>query len=264
MPIEQAVIAMPGGAPAEARPLADRSGFDWAGRRVALAGRRLGVPVRGTVYGALLNYRGALAALGASVDQPPYKAPPRAPVLYIKPRNTLIGHGAPIPVPADAPELEMGAALAVVIGRAATRVPRERALAHVAGYTVANDVTVPHASYYRPSVRLRCRDGFCPIGPWVIGRDHVNDPDRLALRVFIDGALRQQASTSDLVRPVAALIADVTAFMTLAAGDVLLVGVPAGAPRARAGQTVTVEIDGIGRLDNRLVGEDDLVLGESA
>lgn len=220
--------------------------------------------VRGTVYGALLNYRGALAALGDAAHAPPYKAPPRAPVLYIKPRNTLAGHGAPIPVPADAPELEIGAALAVVIGRTATRVRREHALEHVAGYTIANDVTVPHASYYRPSVRLRCRDGFCPVGPRVVAREQVVDPDALEVRVFVDGELRQRNTTANLVRPVAALIADVSAFMTLAEGDLLLVGVPEDAPRARAGQAVAIEIDGIGRLENRLVAEADPAAGESA
>ncbi len=107
-------------------------------------------PPRGTVYGTLLNYRGALAALGEAVHKPPYKAPPKAPVLYIKPANTWIGDGAPIPVPSDAEALQMGAALGVVIGRTACRVPVEAALDYVAGYVVVNDVSVPHDELLPP------------------------------------------------------------------------------------------------------------------
>jgi 5-oxopent-3-ene-1,2,5-tricarboxylate decarboxylase / 2-hydroxyhepta-2,4-diene-1,7-dioate isomerase len=210
-------------------------------------------PMRGTVYGTLLNHRDALAVLGEQVDAAPYKAPPKAPILYIKPRNTVVGHRVPVVVPADAPELEIGATLGIVIGRTASRVDEAQALAFVAGYTVVNDISVPHASVYRPSMRFKCRDGFCPIGPAIVARALVPDPDALGIAVAIDGATVQRSSTAGLVRPVARLIADVTEFMTLFAGDVLMVGVAAGAPRARAGQTVAITIHGVGRLENELV-----------
>jgi 5-oxopent-3-ene-1,2,5-tricarboxylate decarboxylase/2-hydroxyhepta-2,4-diene-1,7-dioate isomerase len=218
----------------------------------------------GNVYGALLNQRGALAALGAAASQPPYRAPPRAPVLYIKPRNTLNGPGGAVAVPADAPELEVGATLGVVIGRTACRVAAGEALDYVAGYTIVNDVSVPHANFYRPSIRLKARDGFCCIGPAVVARAQIADPDALGIRVYVDGQLAQSGSTRDLVRPVRQLIADVTEFMTLAAGDVLLVGVPPGAPRVRAGQGVAIEIDGIGRLENSFVVEAPAGAGSAA
>jgi 5-oxopent-3-ene-1,2,5-tricarboxylate decarboxylase/2-hydroxyhepta-2,4-diene-1,7-dioate isomerase len=208
-----------------------------------------------TVYGVLLNYKGALAALGDTVNEPPYKAPPKAPVLYIKPANTWIGDGAPIPVPGDVEALQMGAALGVVIGRTACRVPAESALDYVAGYTVVNDVSVPHGSFYRPSIRFKCRDGFCPIDTAVVDRARVSNPDALRVRVFVDGALRQENTTANLIRPTARLIADVTEFMTLAEGDMLLTGVPENAPLARAGQRVAIEIEGVGRLENPLVAE---------
>jgi 5-oxopent-3-ene-1,2,5-tricarboxylate decarboxylase/2-hydroxyhepta-2,4-diene-1,7-dioate isomerase len=211
--------------------------------------------VSGTVYGVLLNYRGALAALGDTVNEPPYKAPPKAPVLYIKPANTWIGDGAPIPVPGDAEALQMGAALGVVIGRTACRVPAESALDYVAGYTVVNDVSVAHESFYRPSIRFKCRDGFCPIGTAVVDRARVSNPDALRVRVFVEGVLRQENTTANLIRPTARLIADVTEFMTLAEGDMLLTGVPENAPLARAGQRVAIEIEGVGRLENPLVAE---------
>jgi 5-oxopent-3-ene-1,2,5-tricarboxylate decarboxylase / 2-hydroxyhepta-2,4-diene-1,7-dioate isomerase len=209
----------------------------------------------GTVYGTLLNHRTALAALGATVDEAPYRGAPRAPVLYIKPRNTLSTDGASVTVPADAPELEIGATLGLVIGRPACRLTERGALECVAGFLIMNDVSVPHSSLYRPAVRLKARDGFCPLGPRVVPRDEVANPDALTIRVSVDGALVQVAATAELVRPVARLLAEVTEFMTLAPGDVLAVGVAAPAPRVRAGQQAGIEIDGIGRLANRFVGE---------
>lgn len=200
----------------------------------------------GRVYGTLMNHRSALQALGAAVGAAPYKAAPVAPVLYIKPRNTLTG---PVVVPPGVEELEVGACLGVVIGRTACAVTQGRALDFVAGYLIVNDICVPHSVYYRPSIRLRARDGFCPMGPRVVPRSALPNPDGLQVRVFVDGELRQSASTSELVRPIARLLADVTDFMTLAPGDVLAVGAAAPAPRVRAGQQVAIEIDGVGRLE---------------
>lgn len=212
-------------------------------------------PALGTVYGVLANYRGFVEALGDAVNTAPYKAPPKAPVLYLKPRNTVIGAGMPIPVPDGVPALEVGACLGIVIGQTACRVRESEAHGVVAGYTIVNDVSVPHTNYFRPAVRFKCRDGFCPVGPWIVGARHVPEPDRLSIRVTVEDRVVQVASTADLVRPVARLLADVTEFMTLSPGDVLLVGVPPGAPHAAPGQRVAIEIDGIGRLENPLIAE---------
>ena len=209
----------------------------------------------GVVYGTLLNQRGALAALGAAASAAPYKAPPKAPVLYVKPRNTLNGPGGVVCLPSDVAELEIGATLGVVFGRAACRVPAADALEFIAGYTIVNDLSVPHESFYRPSIRFKARDGSCCIGPEVVARVRIPDPDALGIRVYVDGQLAQQGSTRELIRPVRQLIADVTEFMTLQPGDVLLAGVSPGAPRVRAGQAVAVEIDALGRLENRVVAE---------
>jgi 5-oxopent-3-ene-1,2,5-tricarboxylate decarboxylase / 2-hydroxyhepta-2,4-diene-1,7-dioate isomerase len=202
----------------------------------------------GAVYGALLNHRSALAALGESVNQPPYRAPPSAPVLYIKPRNTLGLSGDVVRIPAGTPDLEVGACVGVVIGRTACRITELRALDYVAGYLIVADVSIPHANYHRPCVRFKAGDGFCPLGPSVAARAAVADPDALTLRTYVDGALVQTASTADLIRPAARLLADVTEFMTLAAGDVLALGAAGPAPRARSGQTATIGIDGLGSL----------------
>lgn len=209
---------------------------------------------RGTVYGTLLNHHDALAALGEQVHAAPYKAPPKAPVLYIKPRNTWAQPGGAVVVPTDAPELEMGATLGLVMGRTACRVSAADALSFVAGYVVMNDISVPHAAVYRPSMRFKCRDGFCPMGPVVSAHAGIN-PGALAITVALDGTVVHRSSTAGLIRPVAQLLADVTEFMTLHPGDVLAVGVAAGAPRARAGQTVNITIEGVGQLTHTLVAE---------
>ncbi|MGS1010619.1 fumarylacetoacetate hydrolase family protein [Achromobacter anxifer] len=206
-----------------------------------------------TVVGAALNTRQALAALGDAVDAPPYKAAPKAPVLYIKPANTYARHGDAITLPADVDEVEVGACLGVVFARRATRVSEAEALDHVAGYRVVADLSVPHASYFRPALKQKCRDGFCPIGLDLAPVAAVGDPDALDIEVRIDGQVAQRASTADLIRPVARLIADVTQFMTLEAGDILLVGAPHGAPRARAGQRYEISISRVGTLGNALV-----------
>jgi len=207
----------------------------------------------GVVYATLLNHRSAWQELGEAVNHPPYDAPPKAPVLYVKPRNTLAASGDPVPVPAGVIELELEASLGLVIGRPACRLEEARALEYLAGYLIVNDVSVPHRPYYRPSIRARARDGFCPVGPRVVPRAAIANPDDLAIRVFIDGKLRQQTGTSQLVRSIRRLLADVTDFMTLSPGDILAVGAAAPAPRVRAGQQARIEIDGLGQLENPFV-----------
>jgi 5-oxopent-3-ene-1,2,5-tricarboxylate decarboxylase/2-hydroxyhepta-2,4-diene-1,7-dioate isomerase len=224
----------------------------WAALAADKSGPAFLPPTRGTVYGTLLNHADALAALGDQVNAAPYQAPPRAPVLYIKPRNTLAGHREVVVVPQGVAELEIGATLGVVIGSTACHVTEAHALSHVAGYTVVNDISIPHASFYRPSLRFKCRDGFCPIGPAIVARKMVSDPNSLSVAVSVDGRVVFRSRTDRLIRPVARLIADVTQFMTLRPGDVLMVGVAAGAPRARAGQVVTITIDGVGSLETPL------------
>jgi 5-oxopent-3-ene-1,2,5-tricarboxylate decarboxylase/2-hydroxyhepta-2,4-diene-1,7-dioate isomerase len=210
----------------------------------------------GVVYGVLLNDPASLAALGDAVHGLPYKAPPRAPVLYLKPRNTLAGDGSTLHVPAGFDGVEIGAALGMVIGRTACRVEEADALAHVAGYVAVNDACLPHDSYYRPSLRWRARDGFCPMATTVAHASAVPDPDAVDMRVTVDGVAVHVTSTRGRVRGAARLLADVTAFMTLQPGDVLLLGASHGAPTARAGQAVRVEIDGVGHVDSRVAFEE--------
>lgn len=209
----------------------------------------------GVVVGALLNDPAQLAALGDAVHLPPHKAPPRAPVLEVKPRHTLAGDGAVVVVPEGETALEVGASLAIVIGRAACRVSPDDALDFVAGYLIAADFSLPLSAHYRPAVRLKARDGFCPLGPQVVPAAQVADPDALVIEVRIDGELVHAHATGGRVRGVAALIADVTGFMTLNPGDVLLLGRSQGVPLARAGQAVEIGITGLGALRCSLAAE---------
>ena len=225
------------------------------GRGVDASTLAFEVPVTGCVYGAALNFRGVLSELEPHFHRPPHERPPVAPVLYIKPRNTWRPHGRPVPLPDGIEAVEIGATLGVVIARDASRVPRGRAAEVIAGYTIVNDVTIPGGGLFRPPLRSKCRDGFCPIGPWIVPRDAVASPDALEIRASVNGKLRMENTTANLLRDIAGLIADVSEFMTLRAGDLLAVGVPERPPLARAGDRMTVEIAGIGRLENTLLPE---------
>lgn len=227
-------------------------------------------PLSGTVVGALLNHRVDWQGLGAAADATPYKGRANAPVLQVKPRNTLrvdSGAGVHVHVPAGEPAVAVGASLAIVIGATACRVSAAQALGHVAGYTLAADICVPHPGpqeHYRPAVRHRARDGFCPLGPRIVPASAIPKPDALEIDVAIDGKPGHRAGTGERVRSVAQLIADVSAFMTLHAGDVLLLGTPPGAPRVAAGQKVVIALPAIGLLRLSFVPEPDGPAGAAA
>jgi 5-oxopent-3-ene-1,2,5-tricarboxylate decarboxylase / 2-hydroxyhepta-2,4-diene-1,7-dioate isomerase len=197
----------------------------------------------GTVYGTLLNFRGELQALGAKVNEPPYKAPPKAPVLYIKTANTFSADGADIPVPARVPQVEVGATIAMVM-----KAPRE-----VGGYVLMNDLSIPHASFFRPPVKLKCLDGFLGVGGKLLAAHEAEDPSKFRLEVRINGELRQSVDFANLVRDARQLLADVGEFMTLRAGDVLMLGCDTGRPLAKVGDRIELRADGLGTLTNRLV-----------
>ena len=200
---------------------------------------------RGTVYGTLLNFRGELDALGAKVNEPPYKAPPNAPVLYIKPANTWTENGAAIALPAHVAEVEVGATIAMVMKSA-----RE-----IAGFVLMNDLSVPHESFFRPPVKFKCLDGFLGIGDRIRARNEAGDPAVFKLEVRINGTLQQTVRFSQLVRSADKLLADVSEFMTLGEGDMLMLGCDVGRPRARVGDRIDISMPALGTLTNTLVAE---------
>jgi len=212
------------------------------------------LPPVGTVYGVALNDRRLLGERLDEFKQPPYQEPPQAPVLFIKTPNTLNRDGGQVAQPRGE-RLQPGPTLAVVIGRDASRVKAADALGHVAGYVIGNEFSLPEDSYYRPAVKVKCRDGFCALGALVAAAD-VPNPGHLGIRLLVNGELRQTGTTADWVRPLPQLIEEITEFMTLYAGDVLLTGTPPGRVDVVPGDTVVVEIDGLGRLTNSIVAED--------
>jgi 5-oxopent-3-ene-1,2,5-tricarboxylate decarboxylase/2-hydroxyhepta-2,4-diene-1,7-dioate isomerase len=223
-------------------------------------GQTLGLPrlpfllsAENAVYGVALNYRAEWERWELRMRSEPYRQPPVAPVLYLKPRNTWIGNGDAIPLPPDVEQVKVSGTLGVVLSRTAYRIAARDALAYVAGYTIVNDVTVPHDSYYRPALRERCRDGFCAVGWALVSPNQVPNPNAVEIRMSVNGQARAAVSTASLVRPVEWLIADISEFLTLGAGDVLLVGELPDAPLVSAGDRVRTEMDGFAALENPVV-----------
>lgn len=204
----------------------------------------------GTVYGTLLNFNAELAAMQPQMNQPPYKAPPIAPVLYIKPANTWSANGASIAVPARVPEVEIGAAIAMVMSGGSNRQIH---------YVLMNDLSIPHSSFFRPPVKFKCLDGFLGIGSHTLETDQ---PQDFKLEVRVNGEVVQKLDFSQLVRPAAQLLVDVSAFMTLRNGDVLMLGcdcLPSGKrPLAKVGDVITIHSTSnpaLGTLSNTLIAE---------
>jgi 5-oxopent-3-ene-1,2,5-tricarboxylate decarboxylase/2-hydroxyhepta-2,4-diene-1,7-dioate isomerase len=190
----------------------------------------------GTVYGCLLNFQREWDLWAPRMGQDPHKGPPRAPVLYVKSANTFNPSGT-LMLQDGVKEVDIGATLGLVMGAHDT--PHSAVL--------LNDWSVPHESYYRPPVKFRCRDGYLGCGsppvPWP-----TLDLASLSITVQINGQRVQTVRLSELVRPVEQLLTDVGEFMSLQAGDVLMVGTDVLAngqrPRARAGDTVCLSAPG--------------------
>jgi 2-keto-4-pentenoate hydratase/2-oxohepta-3-ene-1,7-dioic acid hydratase in catechol pathway len=176
---------------------------------------------------------------------------PSSPLIFLKPSTAVIGDRDAIRLPPSSTQVDYEGELAVVIGRPARNVTPEEALAHVFGYAAANDVTA--RDQQRADVqftRAKSYDSFCPIGPWI---ETVLDPADLRLVTRVNGEVKQDASTKLMVHDVRAQIAFMSAIMTLLPGDVILTGTPAGVGPIVAGDTVEVEIEGIGTLTNPVV-----------
>ena len=216
----------------------------------------------GTVYGTLLNFRDEVEFLAPQMTQAPYKAPPKAPVLFVKTANTWSPSGADVAVPSRIAEIEVGATIGMTIGPVAHVLSASSAIFSIAGYVLMNDFSVPHASFFRPPVKFKCLDGFLGVGTQQVSADRAGDPSQFKLEVRINGDLRQTVDFSRLVRNAQTLLADVSEFMTLREGDVLMLGcncLPDGRrPLARVGDCVEISVPGLpafGTLTNLLVKE---------
>jgi 5-oxopent-3-ene-1,2,5-tricarboxylate decarboxylase/2-hydroxyhepta-2,4-diene-1,7-dioate isomerase len=176
---------------------------------------------------------------------------PEVPSYFLKPPSSLAANGDVVYRPAGCELLNYEGELAVIIGKRARNVTPEEAGDYIGGYCAANDFGVYDMRWADRGSNLMAKgqDGYTPIGPAVASDV---DPADLAIRTFVDGELVQEDNTGTLLFPPAALIADLSRFMTLEPGDVILTGTPANSLPVAPGQTVAVEIDGIGRLENRI------------
>jgi len=218
------------------------------GAALPLAAVRLLAPVvPSKVVGVGSNYRAHALEMGRPL--------PPVPKLFLKPSTAVIGPEDPIEIPPGTDRVDHEGELGVVIGRTLRRVSPGEALAGVLGYTAVNDVTARDLQK-ADGVFARAKgfDSFCPIGPCVaIGLD----PGDLAVRARVDGALRQDGRSSDLIFDVPTLISFISTIMTLLPGDVIATGTPAGVGPLVAGNRVEIEVEGVGTLGNPVVDRED-------
>jgi len=218
------------------------------GERVPVEGLKLLAPViPSKVVCVGQNYAKHAAELGNEV--------PAEPLFFLKPSSSVIGPGEPIRLPLDrSQEVHHEAELAVVIGALLQRVSPDEAMAGVFGYTIANDVTARDLQRTEGQwFRAKGFDSFCPLGPAIATN---LDPADLRIRAWVDGEARQDGSSAAMIRDVATLVSEISQVMTLLPSDVILTGTPEGVGRIDAGQTVRVEIEGIGVLENPVVDRD--------
>ncbi len=189
------------------------------------------------------NYRAHIAEMGKTV--------PEEPLLFLKPPSAVIADGMPIERPGGYERVDYEGELGVVIGRRAHRVTREQALEHVHGYVCVNDVTVRDLQKKDGQwTRAKGFDTFCPIGPRIATG---LDPAKLRITTRVNGVIKQDSSTSDLIFDVPTLIAFISRHMTLEEGDVISTGTPSGVGPLVPGDVVEVEIEGIGVLRNPVI-----------
>jgi 5-carboxymethyl-2-hydroxymuconate isomerase len=215
----------------------------------------LGIPRPGKIVCVGLNYRDHAAEAGMDL--------PAAPLLFAKWPNTLVGHGDPVVLPPESTQVDYEAELGVVIGKTARRVSERDALDHVAGYICVNDVSARDLQFADGQwTRGKSPDTFCPVGPGLVPREQIDDPQALTIRCIVNGEALQDSSTAQMIFSVAEIIAYASQTITLEPGDLIATGTPAGVgvfrdPKVmlQDGDEVSVEIEGLGTLTNPVTKE---------
>ncbi|MFF4759038.1 fumarylacetoacetate hydrolase family protein [Streptomyces sp. NPDC001292] len=231
-------------------PALDGAGSDAAASRIGPPLARIG-----KIVCIGLNYHDHARETGAE--------PPAEPVIFFKAPDTVVGPNDTVLVPRGSAKTDWEVELAVVIGRTARYLEsHEEALAHVAGYAVAHDVSEREFQIERGGTWDKGKncETFNPLGPWLVTADEVPDPQALPLRLWVNGELKQDGTTADQIFPVAEVVRYVSQFMTLYPGDVINTGTPAGValgqpepkPYLRGGDVVELEIEGLGRQRQEL------------
>ena len=211
---------------------------------------RLLAPVipRSKVVGVGKNYAEHAREMGGEA--------PETPLLFLKPNTSVIGPNDPVIYPSYAKELSFEAELAIVIKSLAKIVPAERAADVILGYTCANDLTVRDAQREESQwFRAKAFDTSCPLGPWI---ETDLDTAQTRIRSRVNGEVKQDATSAQMLRTIPELIEEITRSTTLLPGDVILTGTPAGVGLLEAGATVEIDIDGLGTLTNRVVTPEEL------
>ena len=223
------------------------TGINPTDKRYPINDVRLLAPIipRSKVIGVARNWRDHASELGYET--------PTTPQFFFKPNTSVIGPGDPIALPEWSDNVSFEGELAVVIGRIAKSVPLGRVPEVIYGFTVANDLTARDAQKTDIQwARAKGFDGACPLGPWI---ETDLDTDDLTIQTWVDGDLKQDGTTADMVFSVAELVAAASEYFTLLPGDVILTGTPAGVGRLSAGNEVEIEVEGIGSLINTVRAE---------
>jgi len=215
--------------------------------------------MKGTVFAVALNHRSQLDAWRDAFNQPPYNTPPKTAVWFIKPRNTLIRAGDAIPHP-EGEQVLSGATVALIVGKTASKVSPEEAADYIAGYALANEVSLPEESFYRPAIKAKCRDGFCPLGELAA----VDNVDNLTIITEINGREADHWNTADLQRNAAELLSALSEFATLNPGDAILLGTPHSRVPLQPGDRVRILAEGFPALENRVIDERDVAIAQGA
>jgi 2-keto-4-pentenoate hydratase/2-oxohepta-3-ene-1,7-dioic acid hydratase in catechol pathway len=228
------------------------------GERRGLDDVRLLAPVipRSKIVAVGRNYAAHAAEMSEEV--------PKTPLTFFKPNTAVIGPGEPIIYPEASREVSYEGELAVVIGRICKEVPASRVPEVIFGYTVANDVTARDLQKTDDQwARAKGYDTFCPLGPWITTHQGLDEVAALAIRTSLDGELRQDGNTKDLIFTIPELVAYISSYTTLLPGDVILTGTPSGVGPMLPGQVISIDIEGIGTLTNPVAGTRSEALNEA-
>jgi len=219
------------------------------GRRLAETAVQWLPPATGSMFALGLNYADHARELDFK--------PPTEPLVFVKAPNTYTGHRQTTWRPDGVGYMHYECELVAVIGKPARRVKRADALQYLAGYTVCNDYAIRDylENYYRPNLRVKNRDATTPVGPWIVDVVDVPNPKQLTLRTWVNGELRQEGTTADMIFDIPTLIEYLSGFMTLQPGDMIATGTPEGLSDVKPGDEVVTEITGVARLVNTIVSE---------
>jgi len=185
---------------------------------------------------------------------------PDEPIIFSKMPSSLIAHQSNIVLPKNVGRVDHEIELALIVGKMGKNIPEDQAFEHIAGYTIVNDVTAramqkADTEKKKPWMRSKSFDTFCPIGPYVVSYDALENPHDLDISLKVNGEIRQQANTTEFIFKIPQIISYLSKHMTLSVGDIIATGTPAGVSELHPGDVVTGEIENIGVLENKVVAE---------